>query len=137
MHTYIYTDVIIIFCNSKLLKFLAFVRTYLRPCHTSIWNRMWKYVSEFSYHECVLIFLRAILLQTYCPTECISSSTWQAFHWRKHRMCGCRTPKQHFIAKACDSISHKIILWRVISVKLSIAKKITGLEIMTLSRKRI
>ena len=52
-------------------------------------------------------------------------------------MCGCRTPKQHFIAKACDSISHKIILWRVISVKLSIAKKITGLEIMTLSRKRI
>ena len=33
-------------------------------------------------------------------------------------------------------IAH-MILWRVISVKLSIGKKITGLEIMTLKREKI
>ena len=37
----------------------------------------------------------------------------------------------HFIARGCDFKSHTIILWRVMSVKLNIGKKIAGLEIMT------
>ena len=51
-------------------------------------------------------------------------------------MCGCRMPKQYFIAMACDSKLNNIT-WCVISMKLSIGKKITGLEIMTLNRKKI
>ena len=51
-------------------------------------------------------------------------------------MCGCRMPKQYFIAMACDSKLSNIT-WCVISMKLSIGKKITGLEIMTLNRKKI
>ena len=43
-------------------------------------------------------------------------------------MCGCYIPKQHFIAMACDSKLHAMILWHVMSVKLNIAKKIAGLE---------
>ena len=45
-------------------------------------------------------------------------------------------PKQYFIAMACDSKLNNIT-WCVISMKLSIGKKITGLEIMTLNRKKI
>ena len=41
-----------------------------------------------------------------------------------------------FIAMVCDSKSYAIILWRVIIMKLSIGKKITELEIMTLNRKK-
>ena len=52
-------------------------------------------------------------------------------------MCGGCTLKQHAIAMACDSKSHAIILRYVISVKLIIAKKITGLEIMTLNWEKI
>ena len=48
-------------------------------------------------------------------------------------MCHCRTPKQHFVAMACDSNLHAIILWHVINTLLNIGKKITGLEIMTLN----
>ena len=51
-------------------------------------------------------------------------------------MCGCCMPKQYFIAMACDSKLNNIT-WCVISMKLSIGKKITGLEIMTLNRKKI
>ena len=51
-------------------------------------------------------------------------------------MCGCRMPKQYFIAMACDSKLNNIT-WCVISMKLSVGKKITGLEIMTLNRKKI
>ena len=51
-------------------------------------------------------------------------------------MCGCRMPKQYFIAMACDSKLNNIT-WCVISMKLSIGKKITGLEIMTLNCKKI
>ena len=40
-------------------------------------------------------------------------------------MCGCRMPKQYFIAVVCDSKLHAIILWHVISMKLNIGKKIT------------
>ena len=36
----------------------------------------------------------------------------------------------------CDSKLHAIILWCVMSVKLIIGKKIAGLEIMTLDRKK-
>ena len=50
-------------------------------------------------------------------------------------MCGCCMPKQHFIAMVCDSKLHNIVLWRVISVKLIIGKKITGLDTMILNRK--
>ena len=46
-------------------------------------------------------------------------------------MCGCRMPKDHFIAMASDSKSHTIILQHVISMELNIIKKIAGLEIMT------
>ena len=46
-------------------------------------------------------------------------------------MCGCRMPKDHFIAMACDSKSHTIILQHVISMELNIIKKIAGLEITT------
>ena len=35
----------------------------------------------------------------------------QACHYRKHRTCGCRMPKQHFIAMTCYSKPHAIILW--------------------------
>ena len=49
-------------------------------------------------------------------------------------MYGCRAPKQRFIVMACDSKSHAIVLWCVISVKLDIGTKITGLEIMVLNR---
>ena len=42
--------------------------------------------------------------------------------------------KQHFIVMACDSKLLAIILWHVISAKLNIGKKITGLEIMTLKK---
>ena len=45
-------------------------------------------------------------------------------------------PKQYCIAMACDSKLNNIT-WCVISMKLSIVKKITGLEIMTLNRKKI
>ena len=51
-------------------------------------------------------------------------------------MCGCPIPKQRFTAVACDSKLHTIILWHVTSVKLSIGKKITGLELMTLNCKK-
>ena len=53
----------------------------------------------------------------------------QACHQRKHCMCGCCMPKQHFIALACNSELHTIIIWCVISVRLNIGKKITRLEI--------
>ena len=46
-------------------------------------------------------------------------------------MCGYCMPKQCFIAMTCNSISHTIILWHVINMKLNIGKKITGLEIMS------
>ena len=45
-------------------------------------------------------------------------------------------PKQCFTVMACDSKLHAIILWHVISVKLKIGKKITGLEILTLNCKK-
>ena len=41
-------------------------------------------------------------------------------------MCGCCMPKQCFIAIACDSKWHTIILFHVISMKLSIGKKTAG-----------
>ena len=47
-------------------------------------------------------------------------------------MCGCYMPKWCFIAIACNYKSHAII-WSAISIKLSIGKKITGLDIMTLN----
>ena len=50
-------------------------------------------------------------------------------------MCGYPMPKQHFTAMTCDSKSHTIILWHVISMKLNIGKK-TGLKIMTLNPKK-
>ena len=43
-------------------------------------------------------------------------------------MCGCRMPKQCFIAMVCGSKWHTVILWHVIGVKLSIGKKITELD---------
>ena len=52
-------------------------------------------------------------------------------------MCGCRMPKQYFIAVVCDSKLHAIILWHVISMKLNIGKKITELQIMMLNHKKI
>ena len=45
-------------------------------------------------------------------------------------MCGCRVPKQHFIAMASDSKLRTIVLRRVIRMKLNIGKNITGLEKM-------
>ena len=48
-------------------------------------------------------------------------------------MCSCHMPKQAFIAMSCNPKLH-VILWSVISVKLNIDKKITGLEIMTLKK---
>ena len=38
-----------------------------------------------------------------------------------------------FIAMACDSKLHVMILWCVMSMKLNFAKKIAGLEIMALN----
>ena len=52
-------------------------------------------------------------------------------------MCGCRMPKQHFIAMVCDCKLHSMILWCVMSVKLNVAKEIAGLEIMTLKYEKI
>ena len=52
-------------------------------------------------------------------------------------MCGDRMPKQCCIAMASDSKLHAIILWHVISVKLNIGKKITGLKIMKLNSETI
>ena len=37
---------------------------------------------------------------------------------------------------ACNSKSHVIMLWHVISMKLNIGKKITGLEMMTSDQKK-
>ena len=61
----------------------------------------------------------------------------QACHERKHRTCGGHSPKQSFIAMACNSKLHVIILWRVISMKLNIGMEITGFDIMTLNCKKI
>ena len=44
--------------------------------------------------------------------------------------------KKRFIAMTCDS-KLNVILWRVVSVKLNIGKKITRSEIMKLNRKKI
>ena len=52
-------------------------------------------------------------------------------------MCGCRMPKQHFIAMVCDCKLHSMILWCVMSMKLNVAKEIAGLEIMTLKHEKI
>ena len=52
-------------------------------------------------------------------------------------MCDCRMPKQHFILMAYDFKLHVMILWHGLSVKLNIAKKIVGLEIMTLNREKM
>ena len=41
-----------------------------------------------------------------------------------------------FVDKACDSKSHPTKLWRVISAKLDIGKKITRLRIMRLNREK-
>ena len=46
-------------------------------------------------------------------------------------MCGCRMPKQRFIAMAGDSKLYTIILRCVISMKLNIGKNTTRLEMMT------
>ena len=46
-------------------------------------------------------------------------------------MCGCRMPKQRFIAMAGDSKLHTIVLRCVVSMKFNIGKNITGLEMMT------
>lgn len=48
-------------------------------------------------------------------------------------MCGCHTPKQCFITMTCYSELYAIILWCVISKKLNVGKKITGLEMMMLN----
>ena len=50
---------------------------------------------------------------------------------------GCHIPKQCCIAMVCNSKLQTLILWSVISVKLNIGKKITGIEIMTLNHKKI
>lgn len=47
------------------------------------------------------------------------------------------TPKQRFIDMACNCKSHAIKLWRVISVKFNIGKKIIRLEKMTLNLEKI
>ena len=51
----------------------------------------------------------------------------QACQYRKYCTCVGPMPKQHFIAMACDSNLHAMKLWRVVSVKFNIAKKIAGL----------
>ena len=43
--------------------------------------------------------------------------------------------KKRLIAMTCDSTLH-VILWRVVSVKSNIGKKITRLEIMKWNRKK-
>ena len=45
-------------------------------------------------------------------------------------------PKQHFIAMVCDS-KLPAMIWHGMSMKLNIAKKTAGLEIMTVNRKKI
>ena len=55
---------------------------------------------------------------------------------KENSTCGCHTWKQHLIAMACNSKLYVIILWRVISVKLIIGKKITGLGIVTLNHNK-
>ena len=45
-------------------------------------------------------------------------------------------PKTRFIAMACDSKSPAIIIWHVISMKLNIGYRITGLGIMTWNPKK-
>ena len=45
-------------------------------------------------------------------------------------------PEQNFIAMACHSKS-PAMLWHVMRVKMTIAKKIPGLEIMTLNREKM
>ena len=66
-----------------------------------------------------------------------SGSEWEVLKaglsLKKHHMCGCRTPKQRSVVIVCDLELHTTILWRVISMKLNIDKKITGLEIMPLN----
>ena len=52
-------------------------------------------------------------------------------------MCGCHMRKQRFIGMVCDSKSHAMISCRVINIKWNIAKKMTGLVIMTLNREKI
>ena len=52
------------------------------------------------------------------------------------RLVKIATPKQHFIAMACDSESRAMILWCVMSMKLNIGKKIGGLKMMTLHREK-
>ena len=49
-------------------------------------------------------------------------------------MCGCQ---KSLIAMACDSKLPAIILWRVISQKLNVGKKITRFKIMTKKRKKL
>ena len=55
---------------------------------------------------------------------------------KENSTCGCHTSKQHLIAMACNSKLYVIMLWRVISVKLIIGKKITGLGIITLNHNK-
>ena len=63
-----------------------------------------------------------------------SAKAWvSGLSLKKTHMCGCHMPKRCFIAIACNYKLHAII-WPVISIKLSIGKKITGLDIMTLNR---
>ena len=45
--------------------------------------------------------------------------------------------KQSFIAIVYDSKSHTKLFWHVISIKLNIGKKVTGLEKMALNHKKI
>ena len=56
---------------------------------------------------------------------------------KKHHTCDCHTSKQRSIVMACNLESHATILWCVISTKLNIGKKVTGLEIMTLNCEKI
>ena len=45
--------------------------------------------------------------------------------------------KTMYVAMACNSKSHAIILQPVISITLNIGKKIAGLEIMALNQEKI
>ena len=100
-----------------------------------------QYMQLFNLFGCSLVFHQEtpkfVKITIQYKLQTMFMQLFQTCPLRKYCTCGYCMPKQHFIAMiACDSTLPVVILWRVMSMKFNITKKIAGLEIMTLNHEK-
>ena len=128
---FIYFEQLNSYKRARFFLEFKFKFSYTRT-DVKIWiQRLWQRYRKFSVQFEKSVNFSTVLLHSIYMLFCLHRLVI-----KKHCMCGHCIPKQHFSAIVCNSKSHAIILWHLISIKLNIGKKITGLEIMTLSCKQ-